>query len=51
MLEDGGEEFETTEDLYDAVGIMLQQADENRSDEEVKAICERLLIILHGYVE
>ncbi|XP_055863987.1 ATP-binding cassette sub-family F member 3-like [Biomphalaria glabrata] len=47
MLEDGGDDFETSDDLYDAIGVMLQQADESKTEEEVKEICDRLHSLLH----
>lgn len=50
MLEDGGDDFETSDDLYDAIGVMLQQADESKTEEEVKEICDRLHSLLHKLV-
>ncbi|KAH9504419.1 ATP-binding cassette sub- F member 3 [Bulinus truncatus] len=46
MLEDGGEDFKTSDDLYDAIGTMLQQADDSKSDEDIKEICDRLHSLL-----
>ncbi|CAL1543684.1 unnamed protein product [Lymnaea stagnalis] len=48
MLEDGGDDFTTSDDLYDAIGIMLQQADESKTEDEIKAICDRLYLLLHN---
>jgi len=47
VLEDGVDEFETPEDLYEAIGVMLQQSDESKSEEDMKEICERLHSLLH----
>ncbi|BFZ23443.1 hypothetical protein BsWGS_26482 [Bradybaena similaris] len=50
MLEDGGDDFETSHDLFDAIGMMLQQADETKSENEIKDICNRLHALLHSTV-
>ncbi|XP_062597281.1 ATP-binding cassette sub-family F member 3-like [Saccostrea cucullata] len=42
MLEDGHDDFESSEDLYDAIGGILQGTDDSKTDEEIKNICEKL---------
>ena len=42
MLEDGVEDFSTSEDLFDAIGPLLQQVDDTKSDEDIREICDRL---------
>ncbi|GFR97201.1 ATP-binding cassette sub-family F member 3 [Elysia marginata] len=47
MLDDGQEDFETSDDLFDAIGVMLQQADESKTEDDIKEICDRLFSLLH----
>lgn len=42
MLEDGHDDFNTSEDLYDAIGGILQGTDDSKTDDEIKNICEKL---------
>lgn len=42
MLEDGHDDFNTSEDLYDAIGGILQGTDDSKTDDEIKNICENL---------
>ena len=46
MLEDGTEDFETADDLYDALGTMLTQVAEEKEDKEIREICERLFHVM-----
>jgi len=48
VLEDGEEEFDTSDDLYDVIGVMLQQADDNISEEDMRELCDRLHGMLHS---
>ena len=48
VLEDGEEEFETSDDLYEVIGVMLQQADDNISEEDMRELCDRLHGMLHS---
>nr|KAG5692451.1 hypothetical protein BaRGS_010161 [Batillaria attramentaria] len=48
MLEDGGDDFSTGEDLFDAIGMLLQQADESKSEEDIRDICLRLYAVMHN---
>ncbi|KAL3861429.1 hypothetical protein ACJMK2_007463 [Sinanodonta woodiana] len=45
VLEDSGGDFETPEDLFDAFGALLIQADESKTEEDVKEICDRLFYL------
>lgn len=42
MLEDGHDDFNKSEDLYDAIGGILQGTDDSKTDDEIKNICEKL---------
>ena len=42
MLEDGTEDFSTSEDLFDAIGPLLGQVDDTKSDDDIREICDRL---------
>ena len=48
VLSGGAEEFETTEDVYNAVGDILAEIDggETSCDEAVQQICQRLLAVV-----
>lgn len=48
ILEDGGDDFSTGEDLYDAIGMLLQQADESKTEEDIKNICSHLHAVMHS---
>ncbi|KAL5015228.1 hypothetical protein ScPMuIL_009498 [Solemya velum] len=45
---DDASEFESSDDLYDAIGVVLQSADDSKTEEEIKSICDRLHRLLHG---
>lgn len=47
ILDDGHEDFESSDDLFDAIGVMLQQADETKTEDDIKEICDRLFSLLH----
>ena len=42
MLEDGFEDFSTSEDLYDAIGPLLEQVDDSKTEDDIREICNRL---------
>ncbi|KAK3105053.1 hypothetical protein FSP39_016220 [Pinctada imbricata] len=48
MLEDGHDDFDTADDLYDAIGAMLQQSDDSKSDNEILEICASLFRLMNG---
>ena len=48
ILEDGGEDFSTGEDLYNAIGLLLQQSDDSKSDDDIKDICNGLYHVMNG---
>merc|ERR1712002_286994 len=45
---DDSDEFETTEELYDAIGVMLQEAARDKPHEEIYQICEQLMGLMKG---
>ena len=50
MLEDGVEEFGTSEDLFEAIGPLLQQVDDTKTDDDIREICDRLYnLVTKGY--
>ena len=46
ILEGSAEDFETSDDLFDAIGDMLLETAEQKSENEVHEICEHLVRIL-----
>ena len=46
ILEGGYEEFDTPDDLYDAIGDLLQGVDSSKSEDDIREICERFLHVL-----
>ena len=48
ILEDGGEDFSTGEELYNAIGLLLQQSDDSKSDDDIKDICNGLYHVMNG---
>ncbi|XP_033764242.1 ATP-binding cassette sub-family F member 3-like [Pecten maximus] len=48
LLEDGHDEIDTPDDLFEAIGIMLLQTDESKTEDDIKDICGRLYGIMNG---
>lgn len=48
LLEDGSEDFSRGVDVYEAIGALLQQTDNNKSDDEIKDICDGLYKVMNG---
>ena len=46
ILETGSEEFETNGDVFDAIGDMLLGVDLDKSENDIRAICDKLYNIL-----
>ncbi|KAK2148716.1 hypothetical protein LSH36_486g02016 [Paralvinella palmiformis] len=46
VLEDGTEDFESADDLYEALGTMLTQVAEEKEDGEIREICDRLFHVM-----
>lgn len=46
MLYEGEEDFETGDDIFDAVGDILQSVDCERPEESVRELCEQFLNIM-----
>lgn len=40
------DDFNTTDDLYDAVGALLHEATENENEDEIKQICTGIVNLL-----
>ncbi|XP_002736039.1 ATP-binding cassette sub-family F member 3-like [Saccoglossus kowalevskii] len=43
ILNGGTEDFNSSDDVYDAIGDVLKEVDEGKSDNEIRNICKRLL--------
>ncbi|XP_068150002.1 ATP-binding cassette sub-family F member 3 [Drosophila tropicalis] len=48
VLTGGDEEFETGDDIFDAVGDILQSVDGERSEDSIRGICEEFLQIMRN---
>ena len=46
VLEDGTEDFESADDLYEALGTMLTQVAEEKEYGEIREICDRLFHVM-----
>jgi hypothetical protein len=46
VLEGGTEEFETADDIYEAIGCMLIELAEGKGEKEIREICDRLHHVL-----
>ena len=46
MLDGGLDDFDSVEDVYEAVGVMLHQADEEKSEEDIMRIIVRLVNVM-----
>jgi len=44
------EDFESSEDVYEAVGGVLQGAAEDTTEKDVRDLCQQLFSALRGYV-
>ena len=42
VLETSGDDFESCDDLYEAVGEVLQEVDLDKNENEIKAICDKM---------
>lgn len=49
VLEDGQDDFDSCDDLFEVIGGMLLQTDESKSEEEIVTICEKLYRLMKGY--
>ncbi|KAJ9575730.1 hypothetical protein L9F63_007376 [Diploptera punctata] len=46
ILESGAEDFEDSGELYDAIGAVLHEVAENKSEMDIRNICDKLLHIM-----
>ncbi|XP_064599054.1 ATP-binding cassette sub-family F member 3-like [Liolophura sinensis] len=51
ILEDGSDEIDTADDLHDAIGGILQQVDETKTEQDIQKICSRLYNMMKGSLE
>ena len=42
------DDFETVDDLYDAVGAVLHEATENDDEDDIKNICNGIINLIKG---
>jgi len=42
------DDFETVDDLYDAVGAVLHEATENDDEDDIKNICNGIINLIRG---
>lgn len=48
VLHSGGSDFESVDDLFEAVGELLQDVSrDSKDDEDIRAICQRMYNTLH----
>ena len=45
ILENGADDFETVDDLYEAIGDMLLEVD-GKGEDDVREICDRLMEVM-----
>ena len=48
VLEHGADDFETVDDLYDAIGDMLLEVD-GKGEDDIREICDRLMEVMKRY--
>ena len=46
VLETSGDDFESTDDLYEAIGEVLHEMEEDKTEEDIKDICTQILTLL-----
>ena len=51
ILESGSDDFESSEDIHDAVGSILTEVAGDGGEEDIIDICNQLMGALKGYVE
>ena len=43
ILETSGDDFENEEDIFEAIGAVLQEVDQSKSEDSIKHLCSKLL--------
>jgi ATP-binding cassette subfamily F protein 3 len=46
VLETSGEDFESTDDLYDAIGEVLHEMEEDKTEQDIREVCRQILTML-----
>jgi len=46
VLETSGDDFESTDDLYEAIGEVLHEMEEEKSEKDIRDVCEQILRVL-----
>ena len=46
ILETSGDDFETEEDIFDAIGGVLQEVDQTKTEDSIKTICNKIRNVL-----
>ena len=42
------DDFETEEDIFDAIGGVLQEVDQTKTEDSIKTICNKIMCLIHG---
>ena len=50
VLETSGDDFENEQDMFEAIGGVLQEVDQNKTEDSIKTLCSKLICLLHGDV-
>ena len=48
ILETSGDDFENDEDIFEAIGGVLQEVDQTKTEDSIKIICNKLMCLIHG---
>ncbi|XP_063708382.1 ATP-binding cassette sub-family F member 3 [Culicoides brevitarsis] len=47
ILESGGDEFESSEEIYDAIGGILHEVAADKSEDDIKGLCDQFYGLMH----
>ena len=50
ILETSGDDFENEEDIFEAIGAVLQEVDQSKSENSIKHLCSKLICLLIIYL-
>lgn len=48
ILETSGDDFENEEDIFEAIGAVLQEVDQSKTEDSIKTLCSRLIRLIQG---
>ena len=48
ILETSGDDFENDEDIFEAIGGVLQEVDQSKTEDSIKIICNKIMCLIHG---